>query len=94
MDDTQKLQKEIEELTRKVEELTSRLNSHTHTGADLTEQINLKDIYLGDGNEFFFQLPDATYLPTVSVQTGALAVVFGKLKIYTGSSWVSVGTQT
>ena len=45
------------------------------------------------GNNFTFELPNGSGDPS-STTTGALAVVSGKLKIYNGSAWVVVGTQT
>lgn len=90
----EELKKEIEDLKVRFNELEVRMNTHGHTGADLTERIVLEDVYLGGGNEFFFQLPNSTADPTVTVQAGAINVVNGDLKIYNGSAWELVGVQT
>ena len=42
---------------------------------------------------FQLRLPNLAANPAVSYD-GALAVVGGKLKVYTGGAWVVVGTQT
>ena len=42
---------------------------------------------------FQLRLPNLAANPGVSYD-GALAVVGGKLKVYTGGAWVVVGTQT
>ncbi len=39
-------------------------------------------------------LPEVSAVPSGVTSTGALCVVGGKLKIYNGSNWVSVGAQT
>ena len=94
MDETQKLKQELEQLKRQVQELVQKMNTHKHKQSDMTQKIELKDLYLSDGSEFFFQMPNVSATPSQSVQTGALTVVGGKLYIYNGSSWVVVGTQT
>lgn len=94
MDETQQLQQEIEALKKQIKDLVYRVNTHTHTGFDLTKRIELRDIYLENSNDFFFQLPSGTADPSPSVLAGALAVVSGDLKIYNGSAWEKVGLQT
>jgi len=47
----------------------------------------------GGGDNFYLRLPNGSGDPAATV-TGALAVVGGKLKIYNGSAWVVVGTQS
>ncbi len=90
--DPDQLQAQVELLQEQVHLLQERFDKHEHLGIN-SQSFPLKNLSEKDsiGNAFF-KLESSTSDPNYSDY--ALALIGGKLKVYNGTNWVVVGTQT
>jgi len=78
----QEVKLEFDRIKNELQKLSSLLKNHRHSGSDMSQKLDKYAV-----------IPIVDSNPTEATE-GDLAIVSGKLKIYTSSTWTVVGTQT